>query len=114
MSENTKDTITAPKLPGMSIHDFAADAAENMDKAIAGEKPPCTSGYILLAFADKGDTITIKTYGEVIHMANAIANAVLYNKNSEQIFDKALDEMERILGKPEQKPEQQNNKVINN
>ena len=53
MSENTKETITVPKVPGMSIHDFAADAAENMDKAIAGEKPPCTSGYILLAFADK-------------------------------------------------------------
>ena len=114
MSENTNETITAPKVPGMSIHDFAADAAENMDKAIAGEKPPCTSGYILLAFADKGDTITLKTYGKAIHMANAMANAIQYTKNGGQILDKTLDELERRLGKPAPKPEQQNTQVINN
>lgn len=105
MSDTTKDIITAPKVPGMSIHDFAADAADLMDKAINGEKPPCTSGYILLAFADKGDTITLKSYGKAIHMVNAMANAIQYSQNGGQILDKTIDELERRLGKPAPKTE---------
>lgn len=114
MSDTTQETITAPKVPGMSIHDFAADAAENMDKVIDGDRPPCTSGYILLAFEDKGDTFTLKSYGKASHMANAMANAIMYSKHGGQILDKTLDELERRLGKPAPKTEQQNTQVINN
>jgi len=81
--------------PNSRLVDFAQDAAENLQMVCDAQKAPLTSGYVLVAFDNKGDTTMTAITGKMTHIVDALCNAIEKTDHGAQVFDALMDELEK-------------------
>lgn len=115
MSDNNNtDTTKTPLGIDTSFVAFAHDAAENLSAVIDAEKPQ-TSGYLLLAYTDKGDDVHAAFHAKVGHLVKAICDTLEKDRTMWQLFEKVMDELERRMeAKGHTSTDTKSNNPINN
>ena len=99
---DTTQTTKTPAMSDTSILAFAQDAADTLQAVCDAEKAPLISGYVLVAFTNKGDTSRLYINGKSSHITDSLCSIIEQTDYGWQIFNNVMAEMERRINRKRQ------------